>query len=325
MAQPHIQTRKVRQAINGQHSHADVSPDEEQVGVLTKGVGHYENFPVASLLSPPHLRPAIKALYRFARTADDIADEGKMPSRTRLEALSRYRRALEESLVRSTYQKDAWRQVFDPLSGVAQRYRLPEQPLHDLISAFEQDVRYTANQRIYRDDAELLEYCQLSANPVGRLLLHLYDVRDVTSIRQSDQICSALQLINFWQDVREDAERGRFYLPRPVFERVGIEPTELVSMKADSEEATRMSTEILALSRQARALMIQGSPLALRLPGRAGLELRLVVQGGLRVLDQIESMGGQTWARRPRLSASDYPVLLWRVLRFPSWLKRLEK
>ncbi|GAA6140753.1 squalene synthase HpnC [Hydrogenophaga sp. 5NK40-0174] len=295
------------------------TPDADPVGILTSGVGHYENFPVASLLSPPYLRPAIKALYRFARTADDMADEGKIAATTRLEALSQYRRALDQCMGRSTYQGSAWPQVFGPLAGIIQRYRLPEQPLHDLISAFEQDVRYTAAQRIYRNEAELLRYCELSANPVGRLLLHLYGVTDTASIAESDQICSALQLINFWQDVREDAQQGRFYLPIPAFAHAGLDPKDLLAVQAGSVQGARLSEAILALARQARSRMESGSPLALRLPGRAGLELRLVVHGGLRILDHIEAMAGQTWAQRPRLKAMDYPVMAWRVMRYRHW------
>jgi len=175
---------------------------------LKQPVAHYENFPVASVLCPARLRPAIAALYHFARTADDLADEGEATAEQRLAQLSRYRADLQATARRQAHS-GTWPQVFEPLGGVIAQFNLPVPLLADLLDAFEQDVRYTAAERRYADDAELLDYCRRSANPVGRLLLHLYGVGDALSLAQSDQICSALQLINFWQDVRVDAARGR--------------------------------------------------------------------------------------------------------------------
>ena len=272
-------------------------------------VDHYENFPVASLLCPPHLRPAIAGIYHFARTADDLADEGDASAAQRLDALAQYRADLL-AIAGEHAHSGQWPAVFEPLRKVLQRFKLPVPLLADLLDAFAQDVRYTAERRRYRDDAELLDYCTRSANPVGRLLLHLYGISDAPSLTQSDQICSALQLINFWQDVSTDVARGRWYPSRQAMTAHGVQDTDL-QPGSQSDSATRLITTYAA---QARALMLAGAPLACRIPGRAGWELRLVVQGGLRILDKIEALNFATWRTRPKLTAWDVPLLLWRAL-----------
>jgi len=282
---------------------------------LSAGVGHYENFPVASLLCPPALRPAVMAIYHFARTADDIADEGDADATQRLVDLGAYRQALQASLTSGEPLPARWNGVFEPLREAIQQNNLPANLLHDLISAFEQDVRHTAAGHHYADTAELLDYCRLSANPVGRLLLHLYGVGDAPSLARSDQICSALQLINFWQDISVDLPRQRHYLPTDLLQRHGL-PREAFDVGASPDAATqvRMAQAVAALCAQARALMQQGAPLALRIPGRAGWELRLVVQGGLLILDKIAALQHRSWQQRPRVGALDLPRLLWRAL-----------
>lgn len=279
---------------------------------LSASVGHYENFPVASWLCPPALRPAVVALYHFARTADDLADEGDRSAGERLAQLGAYRLALERCL---SGQPDAsdWPQVFGPLTQAVQRHALPGPLLHDLISAFEQDVRHTAAGYLYADTTELLAYCQLSANPVGRLLLHLYAISDDTSRAQSDAVCSALQLINFWQDVSVDHARGRHYLPADALARHGLE---LVHFAGPGEPAIEARCQALLadLCGQAQALMLTGAPLARRIPGRAGWELRLVVQGGLRILEKTAAIGYRSWLQRPTVGKADVPLLLWRAV-----------
>jgi squalene synthase HpnC len=284
---------------------------------LSAGVGHYENFPVASLLCPPTLRSPVMAIYHFARTADDIADEGDLDSAARLQLLARYRRALERTLAGEDIGSD-WPQVFGPLGVAVRTHALPGPLLHDLLSAFEQDVRHTAAGHHYAAPAELLTYCRLSANPVGRLLLHLYGVSDATALKQSDQICSALQLINFWQDIRVDHARARHYLPTDALARHGVQLADFAA-DAQPEPATqvRMARAVAALCLQAHGLMLEGAPLARRVPGRAGWELRLVVQGGLRTLEKLANCGHQSWKVRPRLRVWDVPVLLWRALWMP--------
>ncbi|WP_180127485.1 squalene synthase HpnC [Rhodoferax sp. BLA1] len=270
---------------------------------------HYENFPVASLLCPPHLRPAITAIYHFARTADDLADEGEVDVRTRLADLQAYRADL---LAVASAQADSgrWTSVFAPLQHIVQTHQLPVQLLTDLLEAFEQDVRHTHEQRRYTDETELLDYCRRSANPIGRLLLHLYGVTDPLSQQQSDQICSALQLINFWQDVSVDAQRGRWYITQASLVRFGLTEADFSPASQNPNAARLIADNVLS----ARALMLQGAELPMKVPGRAGWELRLVVQGGLRILDKIEALGCVTWQKRPKLGLWDVPVLLWRAV-----------
>jgi squalene synthase HpnC len=272
-------------------------------------VSHYENFPVASVLCPPRLRPAIAAIYHFARTADDLADEGDASAAQRLAALAQYRADLLAIAGDQTHSGQ-WPQVFEPLQRVLQDFQLPLPLLADLLDAFAQDVRYTAAQRRYRDDAELLDYCTRSANPVGRLLLHLYGITEALSLTQSDQICSALQLINFWQDISSDVARGRWYPSQQAMTAHGVLDADLQPGSHSDKARQLMAT----YTRSARALMQAGAPLACRIPGRAGWELRLVVQGGLRMLDKIEAINFATWRTRPKLTARDVPLMLWRAL-----------
>ena len=272
-------------------------------------ITHYENFPVASFLCPPRLRPAIAAIYHFARTADDLADEGDASGSERLADLARYRADLH-AVGKAQSHSGLWPQVFDPLAHAIQVFELPVPLLADLLDAFAQDIRYTAEQRRYDTDAELLDYCTSSANPVGRLLLHLYGVTDDQSLAQSDQICSALQLINFWQDVSVDVARGRWYPSTQAMAQFGVTHADL-QPDSKSGNATQL---IASYAGKARTMMLNGSQLACRIPGRAGWELRLVVQGGLRTLDKIEALNFATWRLRPKLTAWDVPVMLWRAL-----------
>ena len=285
------------------------STDSIQPHATAKPVDHYENFPVASWLCPPHLRPAIAAIYWFARTADDLADEGDATAARRLQDLADYQNDLN-AIARGQPHSARWPQVFDPLSQVLHDFALPVTLLSQLLNAFEQDVRFTAAGRRYRDDAELIDYCTRSANPVGRLLLHLYGIHDAESLAQSDQICTALQLINFWQDISRDVPRARWYTTVQAMQSLGVHDDDLQA-DSHSENATQL---IAAYASNARAGMLKGAPLACRIPGRAGWELRLVVQGGLRILDKIESMHFATLTRRPSLHWWDFPVMVWRAM-----------
>lgn len=269
---------------------------------------HYENFPVASWLCPPHLRAPIAAIYHFARTADDIADEGDATAAERLAALCTYRAALDAAA--SGHPNADWPQVFGPLHTALRQHELPLPLLHDLLDAFVQDVEKTRDQSGYADDAALRDYCRRSANPVGRLLLHLYGVTDPVALRRSDAICTALQLINFWQDLSVDIPRGRHYLSAASCAQFGVSAQQLQALE-QTPNATQL---IAACADAARASMLNGSPLVHQLPGRAGWELRLVVQGGLRILHKMQTMGYATLQRRPTLGAADYAVMLWRAL-----------
>ena len=267
---------------------------------------HYENFPVASLLSPAELRPVLMALYRFARCADDLADEGDIPPAERTAQLMAYRADLQSALA-GRPDSGRWPEVFTPLGTAIRQHALPPRWLHALLDAFEQDV---CNPR-YEDRTQLLGYCARSASPVGRLLLHLYRVGDELSLRQSDALCTSLQLINFWQDLSVDLPRGRVYVPLADLRRHGLELPKL--LRRTDDETTRGLVRDLV--HWAAELMTEGAPLALRLPGRIGWELRLVVQGGLRILEKIADMDFASIRTRPVLGRKDAPALLWRALR----------
>jgi squalene synthase HpnC len=278
-------------------------------------VEHYENFPVASWLCPPALRPPIAAIYFFARTADDIADEGKATAAERLEQLAAYRADLA-AVAAGRAPSSRWPGVFTPLAAAMATFSLPHQLLDDLLSAFIQDVNKTQAASGYADRAELLDYCQRSAAPVGRLLLHLYGVADARSLTQSDAICNALQLINFWQDLSLDLPRGRFYLPEDRMRQHGITRNALLSRDASAGPTASAARQLVAEQvAWARAMMADGAPLVHSVPGRAGWELRLVVQGGLRILDKIEALDFGTLHIRPRINAWDAPLMLARTLR----------
>jgi len=266
-------------------------------------VDHYENFPVASVLLPRRLVPAVEAIYAFARSADDLADEGEASPAERLAALQSY----EDALGAIERGETAPNPMFARLAGVIRQYRLPLQPFRDLLSAFRQDVQTTR----YPNFALLLDYCRRSANPVGLLMLSLYGAADARNVRDSDAICSALQLINFWQDVRIDRAKDRIYIPLEDLERFGVRPEQLDNCEAGAPWCALMAFEVA----RARALMLDGAPLALRLPGRIGWELRLVVQGGLRILEAIEQAGYDVFRRRPRLNKRDWLLIVWRALR----------
>ncbi|MDB5829139.1 MAG: squalene synthase HpnC [Variovorax sp.] len=280
---------------------------------------HYENFPVASWLCPPRLRPPIAAIYGFARTADDIADEGDASPDERLADLAAFRADLA-AVASGRPASPRWPGVFGPLAVAIAEFALPEALLADLLSAFMQDIEKTRDGGAYVDRAELLDYCRRSANPVGRLLLHLYGVDDAQSLRQSDAICSALQLINFWQDPSVDLPRGRFYLPLADCAAHGLarESFDAFSPMSPAQPPRQAIALMEHEAEWARELMQQGAPLVHRLPGRAGWELRLVVQGGLRILDKMEALGFDTFSQRPTIGKGDAPLLAWRTL----WMRR---
>ncbi len=276
--------------------------------IAAVSVDHYENFPVASLLCPPALRPAVAAIYHFARTADDLADEGDATPEQRLADLTAYRVDLTATCAGEAASA-RWPQVFDPLRTALVSHTLPVALLADLLSAFEQDVVKTR----YTDRAELLDYCRRSANPVGRLLLHLYGVGGAQALRQSDAICTALQLANFWQDLSVDALRGRLYVPAGECARHAVDASALLAQR----DAPNVRALVADMVGWARDLMLDGAPLVHAIPGRAGWELRLVVQGGLRILEKITAMDFATLQARPKLHWYDAPVLVWRA----AWIR----
>ena len=256
-------------------------------------VSHYENFPVASLLLPARLREPVEIIYRFARSADDFADEGSDPPQARLQKLNDYRAQLGAP---ST-------PLFRDLEKIIREHGLPIQLFADLLDAFSQDV----TQKRYEDFPQLLDYCRRSANPVGRLLLHLFKRTSDLELKQSDAICSALQLINHWQDVELDYTKdNRVYLPQDEMARFGVTERHLREKTCDAAWRALMKFQV----ERARELMLSGRGLGKALPGRIGLEIRATVQGGLRILEKIERAGYDVFRRRPTLGALDGPVVL---------------
>ena len=265
-------------------------------------VGHYENFPVASRLVPAALRPAVVAIYRFARSADDIADEGDASDAQRLAALASYDAALD-AIARGDTPSTA------PFPEVAEAIRAHELPIdlfHALISAFRQDV----TTKRYATYADVRDYCARSANPVGRLLLALYRRQGDDNLRWSDAICTGLQLTNFWQDVASDWQRGRIYVPAEDLARFGVTETQIADAQADDAWRALSAHE----TARTRVLIESGRPLVRALPWRIGLELSAVIAGGLTILDRIDAVGGDVFRRRPQLAGRDWLTVGCRAL-----------
>lgn len=261
-------------------------------------VDHYENFPVASILMPKRLRKPVAAIYHFARAADDIADEGNLPDVERLRQLDDFRDELNHISVGETPLLP----LFRHLAAEIRQHALPLQPFHDLLDAFSQDVV----KKRYADYDDLLDYCRRSANPVGNLLLHLYEEATPVNIAYSDAICTALQLINFWQDVAKDWHIGRVYLPLDDLARFGVDEAQIAAGIPDAAWQALMKFEV----DRARALMLQGAPLGSILTGRIGLEMRMIIAGGLRILDKLEAADFDMFQRRPVLKPFDWVIML---------------
>ena len=266
-------------------------------------VDHYENFPVASLLLPRRLRRPVEAIYRFARAADDIADEGDATDAQRLQGLAEFAEALDR-IERGEHPAQA---DFAELAAVIHAWRLPVALFRDLLDAFAQDVV----TRRYADYPQLLDYCRRSANPVGRLLLHLVGRADAGNLRRSDCICTALQLVNFWQDIAIDWQKERVYLPQADLERFGIGESQIAAGCWSAGWAALLAFE----TERTRRLMHAGAPLVQQLPGRMAWEIRLTVQGGLRILERIERVRGDVFAQRPLLGVRDWLRIGGRALR----------
>jgi squalene synthase HpnC len=275
-------------------------------------VDHYENFPVGSVLLPARLRPAVGVIYHFARGADDIADEGDASPKARHEGLATYRRGLDAIVAGQSPNPSG--ALFDSLAKVVSKHQLPIEPFYALLSAFDQDV----DIKRYADFTALRDYTRRSADPVGQIMLHLFKAATVANVRDSDRICTSLQLINFWQDVAVDWDKDRIYLPREDMARYKVSEASIAAGLCDDPWRALMNQQIS----RARSMMADGSGLALRMPGRFGWELRLVVQGGLRILERIELSGYDVFRHRPTLSKVDWLVVAWRALRMRSRVPR---
>ena len=267
-------------------------------------VDHYENFPVASILMPRRLRKPVAAIYHFARAADDIADEGDLPDAERLQQLDDFR----DELIHIAADETPLLPLFKRLAAEIREHGLPMQPFHDLLDAFSQDIV----KKRYADFEELMDYCRRSANPVGNLLLHLYEEATPVNIAYSDAICTALQLINFWQDVAKDFAIGRIYLPLDELAAFGVSEARIGQGISDDAWRALMKFQV----DRARALMLQGAPLGSILSGRIGLEMRMIIAGGLRILDKLEAAEYDMFRRRPVLRPLDWVIMLFKSAPF---------
>ena len=244
---------------------------------------------------PRRLRKPIHAIYAFARTADDYADEGDADNATRLAQLQ----ALSDELALIEQGKRPVTSLMQRLQDEAiAPFALPTQLFEDLLSAFRQDVV----QKRYQEFAGLVDYSRRSANPVGRLLLCLYGVSDEKSLAQSDGICTALQLINFWQDVAVDWRKDRVYLPLQDMAKFGVSEDDIAAQRLTPEFKRLMAYEC----EKAFKMLQAGSALVYQLPGRLGWELRLIVLGGQRILQKLDEAGYDVFEHRPELGRKDW-------------------
>jgi squalene synthase HpnC len=279
---------------------------------------HYENFPVASILLPRRMRPHVAALYAFARAADDFADEGDRSVDERHRLLDGWRARLLEAVAgaTSTIQRppepgepDHTREIFMAIGVTIRRLQLPPVLLEDLLSAFRQDVTVSR----YATWPALFDYCRRSANPIGRLVLRIGGYEDHELDTCSDAICTALQLTNFWQDVKSDWARGRIYLPREEMQAHGADEAALVGDNLSSDWRDAIASAVT----RTRALFRDGLPLCDRLRGRLRYEIRMTWLGGTRILDRIEAVNYDVLRHRPTIGATDLPWLAATALGWP--------
>jgi squalene synthase HpnC len=262
---------------------------------------HYENFPVASVLLPKHLRRPISAIYAFARTADDFADEGKLSDAARLNALNDYSKALQ--YIAKNRESPDNSAIFTALTDTIQQHTLDIRLLDDLLTAFKQDV----TQSHYQTHDDVIAYCRHSANPVGRLLLQLHGYTDNTRLQQSDAICTALQLINFYQDIQDDyQQRDRIYLPQEDMAKHHIIETDLAKRTTSAEFNDLMQQQY---QRVADLLHI-GMPLGLQLMGRFGWEIRTTILAACSLLHTLKHRPANQQLERPHLSKAQLGKLL---------------
>ncbi|WP_037587080.1 squalene synthase HpnC [Stenoxybacter acetivorans] len=267
------------------------------------GVGHYENFPVGSLVLPRRLRRPVHAIYAFARTADDIADEGEMTPEQRLAGLNALKQELDLLAAGKTAATPLVQHLFQ---AAIQPFNLPLQPFYDLLSAFSQDITV----KRYQHFGDVADYCRRSANPVGRLMLHLFGKTDSVSLAQSDGICTALQLVNFYQDVAIDWQKDRIYLPQDEMAAFGVTENQLAEGRVDAAFQRLM----LKQCTRAHNMLVGGSPLGKALGGRMGFELRLIVLGAQRILFHLDQVKYDVFRQRPTLGWKDWGVMIKRAV-----------
>ena len=277
---------------------------------------HYENFPVASLMLPRRMRPAIAAVYAFARRADDFADEPGYTTPERLRLLDDWQRRLDAAAAGTVNAGTANDLIFVAVADAIREHDLPVSLFSDLLSAFRQDVTTSRYERW----VDVLDYCSRSANPVGRLVLRIAGYRDDALDRSSDALCTALQLTNFWQDFARDWQNGRLYVPREDYELLGASARDLEasighpgrSLPPQAPLPAEWRVVLAAMSRRTRQLFSDGRLVCERTGGRLRYELRLTWHGGARILERVERSDFDV-LRRPTLGARDAGTILWRA------------
>jgi phytoene synthase len=276
---------------------------------------HYENFPVASRLLPSNARPHIAAVYAFARIADDFADEGDRTSDARIALLDDWRDRLHGAVAgdHPADNSDA-SAIFIALAETIRTCNLDVSLFEDLLSAFRQDVLV----KRYETWSDVLDYCRRSANPVGRLVLRIAEYHDDRLDRWSDSVCTALQLVNFWQDLEIDWRRGRLYLPLAIVRQTGADEQDLGRRRMSPEWRAALASAV----EFTRALFRDGRPVTDAVEGRLRWELRATWLGGMRILDQLERGGYDVFRRRPRLRWNDAVSIGWRTLAWSSGAAR---
>lgn len=277
------------------------SADEAFAYVADVTLKHYENFPVASLFLPAEKRPYIQSIYAFARTADDFADEDSLDPETRLQKLDEWEFQLKEC-----FQGRAEHPIFIALHETVSKLSIPIQPLSDLLKAFKQDVQKNS----YKNFNELLDYCKYSANPVGRLVLMIFGYKDEDYFELSDKICTALQLTNFYQDVKVDLQKNRIYIPEDEIHSFGYSVNELTKHIYNDAYKNLMKHQI----ERTRSLYYEGAQLPLLVDKDLQLELKLVWFGGISMLNKIEKRKYNVFSKHVKLSSLNKVVIFLRGL-----------
>lgn len=297
--------------MNKNHSEAlpELSAITQQS--LHHASSHYENFPVASVLLPNHLREPIALIYSFARQADDFADEGDFSVEQRLASLNKCRDELD--LLQAYIKPQTM--FFSALGAMIKSRKLPFEPFYDLLDAFSQDVTKIR----YENYAEVLDYCSRSANPIGRLLLHLYEAATPQNIALSDNICTALQIINFLQDIAIDFKKNdgkqRIYMCQDELLKFGITEQQIAAFIDASELIDQRWQQFMRFNLdRVKAMLDSGKPLGRILKGRIGFEMRMIIAGGERIIAKIAKVNGDVFRHRPVLNYWDWLLILCKAL-----------
>jgi len=298
-------------AMTTNHSQALSEATDITLQSLNHAAGHYENFPVASVFLPRHLRAPIALIYSFARQADDFADEGDLTIEQRLSALNRFRDELD--LLQAYIKPQTG--FFAALGLMVRSRKLPLTPFYDLLDAFSQDV----SKIRYQNYAEVLDYCSRSANPIGRLLLHLYEAATPHNIELSDNICSALQIINFLQDIaidfRKNDGKQRIYMCQDELLKFGITEQQIAAYVNASRPVDNHWQQFMRFNLQrVHALLTAGKPLGRILKGRIGFEMRMIIAGGERIITKIKRVNGDVFNHRPTLNYWDWLLIFTQAL-----------